>query len=349
MKSKNPIGKDTELNKNTEVQLMRLTKENGHYIIQSIPNDDPFFKETIIIEENGLVFGEPHYDICPGLRIECEWDNSMIPLLEEYSIKYLVLNSSYGWRCKDYSFLSRIPLMKSLYVLSSSLIHINHIEHQTELEELVLHGHIIDSLPIDFGRFKKIKRLSCSGSEVNDSLFSCSTLTYLWIDELWKKEAFPIGRLIHLKELTIKNSSLSDIEFLNYLPELTKLSLDNCRSIRDYGSILYHGQIRWLSLRGVIIRDLGFLRNMPELRILVIETGNVRSIKPVKDLNKLRAFSLSATVMDHDLTPLLELPLLSMLWINNKRDYPYHINNHWDWDEYGVIRQGWLSEKSKQV
>ena len=79
---------------NKEYQIKRLTEDNGLYVLQPIPKDDPFFRTPITVGENGSFFGDPYLDFFPGLRIECEWNDSIIPILEELSVNYLVLNTS---------------------------------------------------------------------------------------------------------------------------------------------------------------------------------------------------------------------------------------------------------------
>ena len=327
--------------------VLRLIKKDGQFIVCPLSPDDPYSRlaHIVVFDEEGECICSPNPVICPVLRVECEWDDSIIPVLKQYSIKGLDLNISYGWKCFDYSFLSRIPLMQEISILSGSVERIDYLESQRDLKSISLQVWVEDGSRIDFSHFTKLTHLFCVGQLVNQSLFSCSSLTYLGINELWNKEDYPFENLTNLKELEISNSSLSDISFLSSMISIVKLSMDDCRSVKDFSPISSLIQLRSLMLRGVILRDLSFISLVPMLKILVIDTGKVDSIKPLVNLHQLRALSLGAIILDKDLTPIDCLINLSILFIKNKKDYPYHINNHWNWNDYGQPKSNWLKKK----
>ena len=344
MKSEKKTGQDMVSISASDYPIKRLTRDNNRYVVLPLPQREWVVQPSYFpIIEDGIILRDPP-TLYPGLRIDCRWSDDIIPILEKHSIESLYL---YGpaWGCDDYSFLSRIPPLKHLCILSSSINRIDYISDQTELTQLSIYGCVKDHMTIDFRRIHHLKRLVCSGDVVNPTLSSCTELTHFSVDELWKINTLHFEELTNLRELTIKNSSISDLSFLNSLQELVELSMDNCRSIQDFQAISSVQNLRWLSLRGVILRDLSFLSHMSNLRILVIDTGGVESLKPIKELINLKAVSLGGLIHDNDLTPIGSLPNLSMLRINNKRHYPYRINNHWDWNDYGSFRHEWLTPR----
>ena len=344
MKSEKKTGQNMASISVSDYPIKRLVRDGNQYRILPLPQEDWLVLPSFFpITEDGVILREPPM-LYPGLRIDCQWNDDIIPILENLSIESLYLYGS-AWSCDDYSFLSRIPPLKHLSILSSSINRIDYVSAQTELAQLSLYGCIKDQKTIDFRRIHHLKRLVCSGDVVNPTLFSCTELTHLSVDEIWEINNLQFNKLTHLTELTIKNSSITDLSFLNSLQELAELSMDNCRSIREFQAISYLKNLRWLSLRGVILRDLSFLSQMSDLRILVIDTGKVESIKPIEKLINLKAVSVRGLILDNDLTPISALPYLSMLWINNKRQYPYRSNNHWDWNDYGSFHQEWLTPR----
>ena len=247
-----------------------------------------------------------------GLVIRSKWKDSYAAVIANHGIKHLFLNYSLGWECDDYSFLA--------------------------------------SMDIDYRKFNGLRSLFCYGRKPNESLFECRTIEELYIDEFVSADSQRIGDLRSLKRLTIANSDLSDLSFLCNLNELTHLVLTNCKSITSFKPISFLPHLNRLEIRGSRIHDVSFLGDATSLETLIIETDYMDSIDPLKNLTSLKALALIGSKMvikDGDLTAINSLKNLSMLDIPNRRIYSHQIHNYWNWKDYGVHSQVWITPKIK--
>ena len=63
----------------------------------------------------------------------------------------------------------------------------------------------------------------------------------------------------------------------------------------------------------------------------------LKSLKPLKDIKSLKAFSFTGEktmIEDKDLSVLTTLPKLSMLMFGHRRGYSHKLVKQWDWKNY---------------
>jgi hypothetical protein len=73
-----------------------------------------------------------------GLMVKGAWDNSLIDFINKHEIKALYLNSTRGWKTKNYSFLSELVTIEELHIVSSSSENLEALEQMVCLEEISL-------------------------------------------------------------------------------------------------------------------------------------------------------------------------------------------------------------------
>lgn len=283
-----------------------------------------------------------------GLVIRSKWKDSYAAVIANHGIKHLFLNYSLGWECDDYSFLASMTGIKSVDIIDCHSHGIEAIEYLADIEALSLN--VPDAYDIDYRKFNGLRSLFCYGRKPNESLFECRTIEELYIDEFVSADSQRIGDLRSLKRLTIANSDLSDLSFLCNLNELTHLVLTNCKSITSFKPISFLPHLNRLEIRGSRIHDVSFLGDATSLETLIIETDYMDSIDPLKNLTSLKALALIGSKMvikDGDLTAINSLKNLSMLDIPNRRIYSHQIHNYWNWKDYGVHSQVWITPKTK--
>ena len=281
-----------------------------------------------------------------GIIIESKWNDSFIDIISKNKIKHLFLNHSFGWMCDDYSFLISLYGIKTIDIIDVHSNMIQSIESQSNLESLSLN--LPEAYEVDFSKFRFLKSLFCYGRKPNGTLYECDSLEELYIDEYKCSDSRNLGKLSRLKNLTIANSNLTSLSFLTQLSNLTSLSLLNCRSLLKFEEISSLTILKRLEIRGSKIHDISFLHDSKMLEILIIESDYLDSISPLQGLISIKALALIGSKMlinDGDLSAIKSLRNLSMLQIPNKRTYQYKIHNYWNWKEYGMHSQIWLTPK----
>ena len=97
--------------------------------------------------------------------------------------------------------------------------------------------------------------------------------------------------------------------------------------------------LRSLTLNGCsLLSDLAPLAGLESVEHLVIsDWKNIDTLKPVQDLKNLRAFAFTGErtkVLDGDLSPLENLPQLSMLAFASRRHYTHKLIKPWNWGNF---------------
>lgn len=272
------------------------------------------------------------------------WKDKYAQKLRDKGVKHLFLNTALGWECDNYDFLQSLDFLESLVVLDVRNVSLKPIESLKSLRNLSLTT--LSHYDIDFSQFKCLVSLFCSAEKPVPSVFQCTSLKNLYLDEFRMGDNHQLSQLHNLESLTIGNSNMASLDFVRSLPKLRQLVILNNRKITDFSPISSLTQLSWLELRGVTsLHSISFLEHLMELNVLLLECGAIESIRPISHHSKLGALSLwgrKFMIDDGDLTPISTLDHLSMLSILNKKSYNARINNLWNWDNYGKPRQDWI-------
>lgn len=277
-------------------------------------------------------------------EINGKWKDEYIDILNHKGVKHLFLSTALGWRCDNYDFLLNLKSLETFVVLDGRDISMKQVEslnHLRRLELNTLHYH-----EIDFSVFKDLEIFYCDAEKPIPSIFECTNLKKIYLDEFKMGDKHQFSQLHNLESLTIGNSNISNIDFVQSMPNLKKFVILNNRKITDFSPISTIQKLNWLELRGVKnLHSIDFLENLKELNVLLLECGAIESIHPIQNHQELKAISLGNqkfSIDDGDLSPIETLNNLSMLFIPNKRTYNARVNNLWNWDNYGKPRHDWI-------
>ena len=260
-----------------------------------------------------------------GIIVLDSWNESIHKFIKDNNIEALYINYAKGWDSNDYSFLSKLKEIKELNIISGGG-DLSCISEMTNLEELsISYSH--DGV-IDFSKLEKLETCFLGYSKKIDSLFKAQSLKHLSLDEFKFKDYQKISELINLKHLTISNSNIDSIEFLNNL-YLESLELVNCRKLLSFEQISTQKELINLIIDGCSkLYNLDFLKNLQNLEWLSLSFNkNLESINSLKELYKLRTLTFMQTsIEDGDLKVLTTLENLLMLRFNNKKHYNLKLN-----------------------
>lgn len=302
-----------------------------------------FFKRELIIDTKNPYDGKQLNGY--AAQINGWWKSEYTKLFIKKGVKHLFLNTALGWRCDNYDFLTSLPSIETLVLVEEREMSLKRIESLKTLRNLeITTPYCYD---IDFSVFKHLESLFCSAEKPIPSVFQCTSLKELYLDEFKLGNKHQLSQLHNLKILTIGYSNLPNIDFLYSLPKIEKLTLYNNKLITDFSTISNLTSLNWIDLRGLKnLHEIDFLKNIESLNVLLLEGGAIESIQPICNHQELKAISLTGPkfyIKDGDLTPINTLSNLSMLFINNRKTYNAHINNMWNWNNYGKPRYDWLS------
>ena len=283
-----------------------------------------------------------------GLVMYCEWNDSFARVIQDNNVKHLFLNYTLGWKCSDYTFLKNVQPLETLDIIDTHSNGIKSVELQYDLTTLSLN--MPNVYDIDYRAFRHLKNVFCYGVRRNDSLFSCTSIERLYIDDLKIGDNHRIGDLKNLKDLTIANSNITSLAFIRNLMLLENLAIVNCKKIQSLSDISFLRNLTRLEIRGVKgLHDISFLSTLRNIEVIIMETDALASIKPLEKLSDIKALALfgkNFIIEDMDFSPISKFGKLSMLDIPNRKCYSVKINNHWDWDDFGNHHNGnWLTEK----
>ncbi len=181
---------------------------------------------------------------------------------------------------KDYSAISKIPHLKSLFFNGCYIGELDMLDGLTELESLWIKGCDVSKA----GQIVNLKLLKDLDLENTPLAGNAEELGIIF-------ENCPN---IETLNLSVKEGKLSDLNFLKNAKNLKELVLVN-QSLTDYSAIAECSKLKNLSLRGCNISDLGMLNGLNNLERLGLTGTNVSEAKDILKLKNLKDLSVIDT------------------------------------------------------
>ena len=153
-------------------------------------------------------------DSITSLLVKGAWNNDIVDFMLKKNIKGLYLNSARGFSCDDFSFLSKLPDLELLNIISSPVESLSEVENLNKLKSLSISCHWKDN--INLSDLTQLERCFISYGKGAESIFDCHSLKYLYIDEFKLKSYEALHKLHSLEYLTIGNSNFNQT---NLFPE----------------------------------------------------------------------------------------------------------------------------------
>jgi hypothetical protein len=273
-----------------------------------------------------------------GLMLRGPWDSSCADLIKREKLTAVYLNVAKGWTGEDCSFLRSVPDIEEVGIIASQVAGLEALESLNKLKELEIT--CSTTSVVDFTKLPSLERVYVYWWPGALSLFQCTSLRRVHLD---KVKQFPDGFAQHwlaLKELTLSNMSLSNLNELKPLTTLEKLELHNLRGLEDFSVLASMKSLRWLSIRGCKgLTALDSVQGLDQLEVLLLDDGGmIETLRPLKSLAALKALSFTGTtsVADGDLSVLVTLPRLAMLGFAPKRHYTHRLVKKWAWSNFDV-------------
>ena len=276
-------------------------------------------------------------DELPGFMATGPCSEKLVARLRKARPAALYLNGARGWRCDDYGFLRELPELQLLSIVAAPLKGALPLEEVAGLRSLKLDSAL--PRPLDLTSLPALRSCALTWSAGAASLFDCGELQQLSLAGLKTKRFDRLSRLGELTALRLRGSNIVALKDLSGLGRLTHLELVICRSLASLEGIEALGGLRSLTVNeGHKLHDLGPLAALDELEVLnLTDCGELDSLAPLAGLRNLKAVAFAGaktSLRDGDLSPLLELPKLSMVMFGARRHYSHRIVKPWDWDNF---------------
>ena len=297
------------------------------------------WKSPVIRVENP--YGSSHnpydrdpLDELPGVMVTGPLTNRVLNRLKAMRPAALYLNGAKGWQCEDYGFLGEVPDLELLSVVAAPLKGPIPIARISGLKSL----HLDSALPeaVDLTTLPRLRSCKLSWSAAVTSLFDCRALERLSLAGLKARRFDNLAQFAKLKALSLLGSSLASLKDLAALSRLEHLELKVCRSLENLEGVEALIGLKSLTLNGAHrVHDLGPLAAAEALEVLnLTDCGELDSLAPLAGLRNLKAVAFAGErtkLQDGDLSPLLDLPKLSMVMFGPRRHYSHKIVKRWDW------------------
>jgi len=132
---------------------------------------------------------------------------------------------------------------------------------------------------------------------------------------------------------------MTSLEAIADLSKLEKLELFGFRKLDSLNGIERLTSLRSLTLDGCsLLSDLKPLSELSNLEHLDVSGWkSITTLSPLRSLDKLRAFCFAGErtkVVDGDLSPLEDLPQLSMLMFGPRQHYSHKLVKPWRWSNF---------------
>jgi Leucine-rich repeat (LRR) protein len=272
-----------------------------------------------MIDDVQLVNGEY------GLRavVQSAWSNDMTRRLIDSGIVELELNDGKGWGGNDLAFLAAFPHLKVFKIIDLRISSVEPIHFLHELRTLEVITYC--ETAIRFPAFPQLEKCSLEWRSKASSLFNCTNLKKLFLNNYDGTDLGTLSRLTRLESLTILNAPVQTLEGLRGMKLLRSLRLANLKRLRSLAGI--EGLVNLKKLDIQTCRAIGSIQelgNLYRLRKLYLnDDGKIESLKPLDKLSELEEvlFYESTNIVDGDLSPLMRLKNLSKISFQNRRHY----------------------------
>jgi internalin A len=255
------------------------------------------------------------------------WGREAESVLASGAADGLVLNYARGFQERTLDFLGDWPLRR-LTILART------INHLTPLYRLAptlgsVSIEVNPSAEFDLGRMPKLTGLAAADwGQVRGTIGELSDLVDLYVGGYVDVDLTPLRWNRKLSSVRMKNAPrLSSLDGVEHLLSLTQLAIHGARQLQDLSALADHGpplleELQLQACRGA--RDLSYLERFAALRFLnIAECGDIESLRPLSDLRELQSLWAygSTSIVDGDLRPLLDLPVLTDLRLMGRTHY----------------------------
>jgi hypothetical protein len=263
-----------------------------------------------------------------NLVVTGDWSPAATKILLSGAVDGLTLNYARGYRERSLDFLQQEWPVRRLAILART------IKDLTPVYSLAstLQSLSVETAPqaeLDLRQLPGLIHLATGWEQVRKTIGTTHGLRRLFLMRYSEPNLRPLGHQETLEALVMKEGpQLKSLIGIDQLPALREIGLFGATRLQDisgFGDAITALKLRRLELQSCPrVETLDALANVIRLEFLnVSECGHIQSLRPLIALHELRILYLysSTRILDGDLTPLMQLPHLTELRMQNRRDY----------------------------
>lgn len=258
-----------------------------------------------------------------ALVLKTPLKRKFVSVISRHKIKIIRLNEYLGWRGRDLAFLTQIPSIEGVDVISNSVTDLSPIFRLLKIKTLSL------TCPAkvagDFGKLSALRSVFLTWRDVYESLFKHHGLLRININDYPDCNLARWAPSPELRDLRLCSSSLVSLCGIDRFPAIDQLRLFSCRKLSSLDAISSAKPLTRLRIdRCSRIRDLSPLSDLTELREFEVEDcGEILSLLPIAKCRKLESLQVAGntTVLDGDFKKLKTLPHLKRVLLAQRKHY----------------------------
>lgn len=240
-------------------------------------------------------------------------------ILEE-NIEIIVLRFDPGK--EGYAFLSTIPQLTWLTISLEDLLNVEAIPRLKKLVVLRIVGESTGSM--DGSQFPSLKQFDFRWWPGVKGIVRATQIEKMWMKSPREPDLQWLSPLSRLRVLRIDLGSMTSLKGVEAFRELDEIELGLNLKLESIAGLEHCPKLRKVKIESdKKINDYEILSECVNLEELDLwRQGTIPTISWVKNLTKLRRFTLAETlVLDGDLSPLLGLPNLEFLAISRRKGH----------------------------
>lgn len=228
-----------------------------------------------------------------------------------------------GWRNEPLTFLEELPGLTGLEIYDWDVRDVTPLEALSCLQTLGLQCQFT-SAP-DFLSFSHLRNVFVTWRPKAEALLEHKSLIRLNVENYPGDDLTLLAQLSRLKELQLTSRKLSSLQGIDHLTSLTHLDLYACPKLNSIEQLKACHRLETLEIESCKqIETLNGIEALSELKTLhLINCGKLPSLGPLAGLRELERFHFhdGTTIVDGDMSVLLELPNLVAVSFADKRSY----------------------------
>ncbi len=259
----------------------------------------------------------------PRLVLKGAWSPRISAEIKRSGVRELELNYAKGWKGSNVGFLRDLYELEVLEITNWKIEDISEIHHLRTLRGLKVSTHC--RTEIDFLCFPLLERVSLEWRPKAKTIFQSESIKRVFINNYRAKDIGAFGRLEQLESLSLKGPKIERIGDLSQLHSLREMCLGNALklcSLEGIEALLGLERLEINKCRQVTnIRPLAHLRTLVHLELC--DNGEIDTLRPLFELKKLQRFYFyeSTNIVDGNLAPLKDLPMLSDISFQDRDHY----------------------------
>ncbi|WP_002204544.1 NEAT domain-containing protein [Bacillus cereus] len=191
-------------------------------------------------------------------------------------------------KLENIQFISKLRQLKSLSITYGELEDIGPLAELEHIEVLTLRNNKISDLS-PLSQMKKIKMLDLNSNYIKDikTLFTVTSLRTLAVanNQISNDNLAGIEQLKNVKNLSLSNNGLTNIEHITAMKKLVELDLAK-NELENIAPLSRLSTVQSLNLEENYISDITPLSQLTDLYDLKLGSNEIRDVRPVQELGK---------------------------------------------------------------